>query len=56
MASGEMSRYHSWKNQLSAILFQVPVFFSLMLLHYYGVYLYVYFLKFADEHIFVQHD
>ena len=29
-----MSRYHSWRNQLSAILFQVPVFFSLMLLHY----------------------
>ena len=29
-----MSRYHSWKNQLSAILFQVPVFFSLMLLYY----------------------
>ena len=31
---GGMSRYHSRKNQLSAILFQVPVFFSLMLLHY----------------------
>ena len=26
-SSGEMDRYHTRKNQLSAILFQVPVFF-----------------------------